>query len=166
MIQVKIKNTKKLLSHLDSIKLAFLKTPYAFSFPVIQKLEQELELWERKTKEALGEQLDEYYIKHKLPRPNPYKLFPYRNTGRQQQSVRARVSTLVKEGKIVTIKSWAEIAVPYAVDTDAGIPPRKDGIIPKWKGWATDIFFGEGRGGIKSVTDIFKEFTNELYYKI
>jgi len=121
-----------------------------------------LERWEYDVKKALGVQLAPHIWKNRRRRPNPGKLFPYRNTGRQQESVSANVKMNVTGNGYFSITGWGEIGVPYAVYTNEGRPARSDGTSVGWEGWVDDIIDEHGRGDvIMSISDIFDELTME-----
>ncbi len=117
-----------------------------------------MEKWKKGTKSALNVQLPKSGWHKK--RPNSRKLFPYRNTGTQVDSVIAGITKKVTGEGNVSITAWAEIDVPYATYTDNGQKHRKNGGEVGWVDWEKDIFSGHGRGRIKSIADIFKQLAD------
>ena len=160
---ISLKNEVNFLNQLRLIKQNTFAFQPKYSKKALKKLKKDLKKWETSVKRAVGEQLDSYYINKHLPRPNHYKLFPYRNTGKQQNSIKATINNYFLNGKLAKIESWVEIGVPYAIYTNQALPRRKSGIIPKWKGWVDDIIYNDGRANIISVSDIFKEFSSEVF---
>jgi len=108
--------------------------------------------WEQSVKHAVGKQLPKQYWHSK--RPNSRKLFPYKNTGSQQDSVLAGVTRRVSGQGNINITAWGQIKAPYAHYTNEGKPARAKGNGVAWKGWETDVFEG-GRGKLTGMSDIF-----------
>jgi hypothetical protein len=113
-----------------------------------------MESWEVQVKNALGVQLPKKYWHRR--RPNPGKLFPYKNTGDQQESVKGAIRNKVTAAGNFSITVWGEIGVPYASYTNKGKPARSSGGQVAWTGWVDDILYNNGRGGIMSVSDVFE----------
>ena len=117
-----------------------------------------IETWQRQVRKAVGVQLPDSQWHS---RRNPNKLFPYRNTGRQQESITGIVRKKATAAGNFSITAWGEIGVPYASYTNVGKPARHDGATPGWVGWVDDVLYGDGRGGIMSVSDVFEAMSIE-----
>jgi hypothetical protein len=116
--------------------------------------------WEIDLKRALGVQLSKKYWHRK--RPNFRKKFPYRNTGKMQENITASAKMKVTGQGNFSITSWADIAVPYASYTNLGLRKRKNSKgTAGWTGWVDDVLYGDGRGGVSSVSDVFNILVSE-----
>jgi len=120
---------------------------------------QLVETWEREVKRAVGVQLPKE--KWHRRRPNPNKLFPYKNTGKQQESIKGNIKNNITGAGNFSITAWGEIAVPYASYTNVGLKSR--GAPVSWEGWVDDVFDGDGRGGIISIADVFEHLSIERF---
>jgi len=119
-----------------------------------------LDSWEYDVKKALGVQLPKKYWHRR--RPNYRKKFPYRNRGKLQDSIVATAKMKVTGQGNFSITGWAELAVPYASFTNIGVKRRKGVKTPPgWTGWVDDLLYGDGRGGITSISDIFDILVTE-----
>lgn len=124
----------------------------------IKAYNKKLTFWKKALKEKLNDPL--YSNWHSL-RPDPSRLFPYKNTGNLRNSIRAGIKNHITKKGNMSIVAWTEIGMPYAGYTNEGRRHRKSGEEVAWEGWVTDMFTGHGRADLISVSDIFEEMTYE-----
>jgi len=130
---------------------------------IVLEYDKKLKKWEEKLIEKLSDYLPKKYWHKKR---NPFRWFPHKNTGNLIKSIKSKTETK-QTNKITTIHSWVEIGVPYAVYLNEAKPPRDDGLIPNWEGFADDLFFThKGRQGLVSVLDLFDELIDNLMLKV
>ena len=130
---------------------------------IVKVYDKELNSWERELIGKLSDFLPEKYW-HSLR--DASRQFPYKNTGELVNSIKSKTD-FIKNKNFAYVHSWVEIGVPYAVDLNEGIPPRSDNALPKWKGFANDLFYNHnGRQGLKSVLDLFDELIENLTLKV
>lgn len=130
---------------------------------IIKNYNNELKKWEEDLKEKLSDPLDRR-LWH-LPR-DPSRYFPHKNTGNLLKSIKSDTN-VTRSQNVAYIHSWIEIGVPYASLLNQGLPLRRDGITPNWKGFTTDLFdTHEGRRGLKSVLDVFDDLVNQFKTRI
>jgi hypothetical protein len=113
--------------------------------------------------DELGDQLPKKYWSRRRPKASS-RLFPYRNEGKQQNSIKVGVSEKVS-GDNISLSAWGQIDVPYAYYTNLGLKQRRprrnsnetwaDIEEVGWKGWVDDVFEGAGRGNVTSISTIF-----------
>jgi hypothetical protein len=126
----------------------------------VKNYEKRLRNWKKHLKRKLSDKLPKKYWHKRRPNAGS-RLFPYKNTGALKKSIQTGIKKHLTEKGNLSIVNWVEIASPYAVYLDQGRPHRSNGEKVGWEGWVYDVVFGEGRGGLISVSDIFKEMNYE-----
>lgn len=114
--------------------------------------------WALDVKAALSVKAPAYDTTGWAPTRDRSRRFPYERTGELKDSLRFSMDTHRTE-KSLMITANVGFDSPHAYYTNEGIRAPKQVAKGAWVGWADDIFTGRGRDGVKSVRDLFNQFT-------
>lgn len=123
--------------------------------------DQYFESWAKDLQNALSVPAPEYDRRRWSATRDRRRLFPYTRSDGADSLKDSLVYTMdvMRTKKSILLKASVGFEAPQAEYTDLGIPAPKAVAKGAWVGWAKDIFFGEGRDGVKGVRNLFNEFT-------
>lgn len=114
--------------------------------------------WALDVKAALSVKAPASDMKGWAPTRDRSRRFPYERNGELKDSLRFSMDTH-RTKKSLMITANVGFDSPHAYYTNEGIKAPRYVAQGAWVGWADDIFTGSGRDGVKSVRDLFNEFT-------